>query len=136
MPLIDRISDVPGNAPGFGFSHAVTVTGKLAFVSGQVALDADGKMVGEHDMAAQTEQALLNLQRVLDSLGADWADVVKLTWFVMENGHLPELREARERIIRPSLGDRPGPASSLVQVAGLFRPGFLVEVEAIVALPE
>jgi enamine deaminase RidA (YjgF/YER057c/UK114 family) len=136
MPLIDRITDVPGNAPGFGFSHAVTATGKLAFISGQVALDLDGKIVGDHDMGAQTEQALLNLQRVLDSLGADWADVVKLTWFVMENGRLQDLREARDRIIRPALGDRPNPASSLVQVAGLFRPGLLVEVEAVVALAE
>jgi enamine deaminase RidA (YjgF/YER057c/UK114 family) len=136
MSLIDRIADVPGNAPGTGFSHAVTVTGRLAFVSGQVALDADGKMVGDHDMGAQTEQALANLQRVLVALGADWPDVVKLTWFVMETGHLPSLREARDRVLRPALGDRPNPASSLVQVAGLFRPGFLVEVEAVVALPD
>lgn len=136
MALIDRITDVPGNAPGFGYSHAVTVTGRLAFVSGQVAMDADGKLVGEHDIAVQTEQAMENLHRILGTLGADWPDVVKLTWFVMDTTHLPELREARDRVLRPALGARPNPASSLVQVAGLFRPGFLVEVEAVAALPD
>lgn len=136
MALIDRITDVPGNAPGYGYSHAVTVTGRLAFVSGQVAMDADGKLVGEHDMGEQTTQALENLHRVLVTLGADWPDVVKLTWFVMDTTHLPDLREARDRVLRSALGDRPNPASSLVQVAGLFRSGFLVEVEAVAALPD
>lgn len=136
MAIIDRITEVPGNIAGPGFSHAVTVTGRLAFVSGQVALDADGKLVGEHDMAAQTEQALGNMHRILTALGADWPDVVKLTWFVMDIGYLQELRDARDRVLRPALGDRPNPASSLIQVAGLFRPGYLVEVEAIVALPD
>jgi len=136
MAIIDRITDVPGNIPGWGFSHAVTVTGRLAFVSGQVALDSDGKLVGEQDMGAQTTQALENLGRILATLGADWPDVVKLTWFVMEAAHLQDLRDARDRVLRPALGDRPNPASSLVQVAGLFRSGFLVEVEAVVALPD
>ncbi len=136
MGLIDRITDVPGNAPGYGYSHAVTVTGRLAFVSGQVAMDADGKLVGEHDMGSQTVQALENLHRVIATLGADWPDVVKLTWFVMDTTNLPDLRDARDRVLRAALGDRPNPASSLVQVAGLFRPGFLVEVEAVVALPD
>jgi enamine deaminase RidA (YjgF/YER057c/UK114 family) len=136
MSIIDRITDVPGNAPGNGFSHAVTVTGRLAFISGQVALDADGKLVGGHDMGAQAEQALMNLHRVVLALGADWPDVVKFTWFVMETEHLQDLRAARDRLLRPALGDRPNPASSLIQVAGLFRPGFLVEVEAIVALAD
>jgi enamine deaminase RidA (YjgF/YER057c/UK114 family) len=73
---------------------------------------------------------------VIATLGADWPDVVKLTWFVMDTTNLPDLREARDRVLRPALGDRPNPASSLVQVAGLFRSGFLVEVEAVVALPD
>jgi enamine deaminase RidA (YjgF/YER057c/UK114 family) len=136
MALIDRITEVPGNSSGVGFAHAVTVSGRLAFVSGQVALDADGKLVGDHDMAAQTEQAMANLHRVLVALGADWPDVVKFTWFVMETEHLQALREVRDRFLRPALGDRPNPASSLIQVAGLFRPGFLVEIEAVVALPD
>ncbi|MEV0271537.1 RidA family protein [Hamadaea sp. NPDC050747] len=135
MPIVDRLTEVPGNSPGFGFAHAVTTTGQLAFVSGQVALDAAGQLVGPGDLAAQTEQSLANLQRILVSLGADWPDVVKLTWFLVDASQVQIIRDVRDRMIRPSLGDRPNPASSLVQVAGLFRPEFLVEVEAIVALP-
>ncbi|NUT22486.1 MAG: RidA family protein [Hamadaea sp.] len=136
MPIIDRLTEVPGNSPGFGFAHAVTTTGRLAFVSGQIALDAAGQLVGPGDLAAQTEQSLANLHRVLATLGADWPDVVKLTWFLVDASQVQVIRDVRDRMIRPSLGDRPNPASSLVQVAALFRPEFLVEVEAVVALPD
>ncbi|WP_245601573.1 RidA family protein [Hamadaea tsunoensis] len=129
------MTEVPGNAPGFGFAHAVTVSGALAFVSGQVPLDADGRLVGPDDTGAQTAQALENLGRVLVTLGADWPDVVKLTWFLTEAADLQPVRDARDALLRPALGDRPNPASSLVRVAGLFRPDVLVEVEAVVALP-
>ena len=47
MPILDRLTEADGVAPGPGYSHAVTVSGRLAFVSGRVALDADGKLVGE-----------------------------------------------------------------------------------------
>jgi enamine deaminase RidA (YjgF/YER057c/UK114 family) len=136
MAIVDRLTEVPGNAPGFGFAHAVTTTGRLAFVSGQIALDADGKLVGPGDLAAQTEQSLANLHRVITTLGADWTDVVKFTWFLVDASQVQTVRDVRDRLIRPALGDRSNPASSLVQVAALFRPEFLVEVEAIVALPD
>src|SRR6266540_2026798 len=135
MAVLDRITEAPGLAPGPGYSHAVTVTGRLAFVSGRVALDADGKLVGPDDLAAQTRQALGNLHRVLGALGADWPDVVRFGWYVLDTSQLQTIRHIRDEVIRPSLGDRPNPASTLVQVAALFRPGFLIEVEAVVALP-
>ncbi|WP_433663376.1 RidA family protein [Nocardia sp. CA-128927] len=130
----ERLTDIPGVAPGFGYAHAVTTSNGLAYVSGQIAVDADGNLVGPDDMAAQTRQALTNLQNVLHALGADWTDLVKFTWFVTETSRLPDLRDVRDEFIRPALGDLPNPASSLVQVAGLFRPEFLVEVEAVVAI--
>jgi enamine deaminase RidA (YjgF/YER057c/UK114 family) len=136
VSILDRVTEVPGNVPGFGYAHAVTVTGRLAFLSGQVAFDTDGGLVGPGDLAAQTEQALNNVHRIAQSLGADWPDVVKFTWYVVDAGQVQIIRDVRDRLIRPALGDRPNPASSLVQVAALFRPEFLVEVEAIVALPE
>lgn len=136
MPVLDHLTDVPGLAPGVGYSHAVTVTGRLAFVAGQVALDADGNLVGPDDLAAQAEQALHNLHRVVQALGADWPDVVRFGWYVLDTSRLQAIRDVRDAIIRPSLGDRPNPASTLVQVAALFRPGFLVEVDAVVALPD
>ncbi|MFI7001923.1 RidA family protein [Nocardia sp. NPDC050175] len=130
----ERLTDIPDVAPGFGYAHAVTTSNGLAYVSGQIAVDADGNLVGPDDLAAQTRQALTNLQNVLHALGTDWTNLVKLTWFVTDTSRLPDLRDVRDEFLRPALGDLPNPASSLIQVAGLFRPEFLVEVEAVVAL--
>ena len=136
MPITRRLSEAEGLAPGNGFVHAVAAAGQLAFVSGQVATDPDGKVVGAGNLAVQTTQALLNLQTVIRALGADWADVLRLNWYVVDVAELQALRDARDAILRPVLGELPNPASSLIQVAGLFRPEFLIEVDAVVALPQ
>ncbi|MFC9440445.1 RidA family protein [Nocardia sp. NPDC057030] len=130
----ERLTDIPGVAPGFGYAHAITTSNGLAYVSGQIAVDADGNLVGGNDMAAQTRQALTNLQHILHALGTDWTGLIKFTWFVTDTDRLQEIRDVRDEFLRPALGDLPNPASSLIQVAGLFRPEFLVEVEAVVAV--
>ena len=135
MPTHDRLTAPDGLAPGNGYSHAVVTSGHTAYVSGQVALDASGSLVGGDDVAAQTEQCLANVRRVLDALGVTWADVAKLGWYVVDAGQVQEVRDARDRVLRPALGELPNPASTLVQVAALFRPDLLVEVDAVVALP-
>lgn len=135
MPITSRLDHADGLAPGNGFVHAVAATGPLAFVSGQVAMNAAGEVVGAGDLAAQTRQALLNVQTVIRALGADWSDVLRLNWYVTDVAQLQALRDARDEILRPVLGELPNPASSLIQVAGLFRPEFLVEIDAVVALP-
>jgi enamine deaminase RidA (YjgF/YER057c/UK114 family) len=136
VPVTDRLIEAPGVAPGPGFAHAVSVAGSLAFISGQVALDADGALVGPGDLAAQTRQALANLHAILRALGADWPDVARFGWYVVDASAVQVIREVRDEIIRPALRDRANPASSLVQVAALVRPEFLIEVDAVVALPE
>jgi enamine deaminase RidA (YjgF/YER057c/UK114 family) len=137
MPILDRINAVPGVAPGPGYSHAVTVSGRLAFIAGQVAMDEQGNLVGAGDLTAQTKQALRNLGGVLRSLGADWTHVVRFNWYVVAGAaDLQAIRSARDEIIRPALGTMLNPASTLIHVAGLFRPEFLIEVDAVVALPE
>jgi enamine deaminase RidA (YjgF/YER057c/UK114 family) len=136
VPLLDRLTEADGVAPGPGYSHAVAVSGRLAFVSGQVALDTDGQLAGDGDVRAQADQALRNLHAILTALGADWPDVVRFGWYVLDASQVQAIRDARDEQIRPALGDRPNPASTLVQVASLFRPGFLVEVDAVVALPD
>lgn len=135
MAVHDRLTDVPGLAPGPGYAHAVTATGPLAFVAGQVALDADGGLVGTGDVAAQAARSLGNLQHVLEALGADWGDVVRLTWYVLDAADVQVVRDARDAVPVPALGGRPNPASTLVQVAALLRPDLLIEVDAVVALP-
>jgi len=135
MPAQERLTELPGLPTTPGYAHAVTVTGTLAFVSGQVAVDAQGCAVGVDDLAAQTRQALGNLHHVIRNLGADWSDVIKFTWFVLDASEVQTIRDVRDEILRPALGEVPNPASTLVQVAALFGPDFLVEVEAVVAIP-
>lgn len=129
---LTRISAPRGVAPGNGYSHVVLGTGRFVAVSGQCALDEDGAVVGAGDAAAQARQVFENLRRCLAAAGATFDDVVKLTYFVTDVAHLPAVREARDAVIP---ADRL-PASSAVQVAALFRPELLLEIEAFAVLPE
>lgn len=135
MPAEERLIRVPALPTTPGYAHAVAVSGRLAFISGQVAVDAEGRVVGVDDLGAQTRQALSNLHHVMREFGADWSDVVKFTWFVLDASEVQTIRDVRDEILRPVLGEVHNPASTLVQVAALFGPEFLVEVEAVVAIP-
>ncbi|MEU9147172.1 RidA family protein [Streptomyces sp. NPDC048349] len=126
-----RIAAPEGVAPAAGYAHVVMGTGRFVAVSGQCALDEKGAVVGEGDPAAQARQVFENLRRCLAAAGATFDDVVKLTYFVTDVAHLPAVREARDAVIP---ADRL-PASSAVQVAALFRPELLLEVEAFAVLP-
>ena len=112
-----------------GYSHVVEATGaRLIFISGQVAADASGAIVGEGDLAAQARQVFANLKACLDAAGATFADVTKITTFVVnyQPEHRAVIAEARERHLP---ADVP-PASTLVGVQALARPEFLIEIEA------
>jgi enamine deaminase RidA (YjgF/YER057c/UK114 family) len=121
-----------GLAPGPGYSHAATGRGRLVAVAGQVALDAEGRMVGPGDPVAQAEQVFRNLQVALAAAGASFEHVIKLTYFMLDVGALPAVREVRNRYVNVA---NP-PASTAVQVSSLFRPGFLIEVEALAVVPD
>jgi enamine deaminase RidA (YjgF/YER057c/UK114 family) len=123
---LTHIAAPDGVAPGTGYTHVVMGSGRLVAVSGQVALDAGGEVVGEGNPAAQARQVFENLRRCLAAAGATFDDVVKLTYFVTDVGHLPAVRSARDAYIDTA---RP-PASTAVQVAALFRPELVLEVEA------
>ncbi|XVU24681.1 RidA family protein [Actinoplanes sp. CA-054009] len=116
-----------GTPPTNGYSHAVSVTGPLVLISGQVPLDAEGRLVGPGDALEQTRQVFRNIAAVLAAAGASMSDVVKLTVFLTDLKDLDSFRTARDEVIDPA---KP-PASSLVQVAGLVNPAFKVEIEAI-----
>jgi enamine deaminase RidA (YjgF/YER057c/UK114 family) len=121
-----------GLAPGPGYSHAAPGRGRLVAVAGQVALDAEGRMVGPGDPVAQAEQVFRNLQVALAAAGASFEHVIKLTYFMLDVGALPAVREVRNRYVDVA---NP-PASTAVQVSSLFRPGFLIEVEALAVVPD
>ena len=114
---------------GVGFSQAVAGRGSRAvFVSGQIALDREGKLVGRDDLGAQTRQVFENLRAALAAAGVGFGDVVKLNYYVV--GFRPEqlavIREVRGRYLP---AEAP-PASTLVGVTALAMEGLLIEVEA------
>mgnify|MGYP003792566509 CR=1 FL=1 len=131
MSELTRIPAPDGVAPAAQYSHVVLGTGRFVAVSGQLALDEDGELVGESDAAAQARQVFENLRRCLAAAGATFDDVVKLTYFMTDMAHMPAVRAARAEHIP----DDRLPAASAVRVAGLVRPEFLMEVEAYAVLP-
>jgi enamine deaminase RidA (YjgF/YER057c/UK114 family) len=126
MTELTHIPAPDGVAPGNGYTNVVTGTGRLVAVSGQVALAADGTVVGLGDPEAQARQVFENLRRCLAAAGASFADVIKLTYFLTDVAHLPVIRVVRDEFVDTAAP----PASSAVQVAALFRPEFLLEIEA------
>ncbi|QIY65353.1 RidA family protein [Streptomyces sp. RPA4-2] len=130
MSELTRIHAPDGVAPAAAYSHVVLGTGRFVAVSGQLALDEDGRLVGEGDPAAQARQVFENLRRCLAAAGATFDDVVKLTFFVTDMAHMPAVRAARDAHIP---ADRLPPASA-VQVAALVGPEFLMEIEAYAVL--
>jgi enamine deaminase RidA (YjgF/YER057c/UK114 family) len=126
-PTIRR-TNPPTLPPTTGYSHVVESTGgRTIYISGQVALDATGALVGGTDVRAQTEQVFANLERALAAAGATFADVVKMTSYMTNAANVAVLREVRLKYLRPDQL----PASTFVAVAGLARPEWLVEVEVI-----
>ncbi|MFE9022596.1 RidA family protein [Streptomyces sp. NPDC007808] len=131
MSELTRIPAPDGVAPAAQYTHVVLGTGRFVAVSGQLALDEKGELVGEGDPAAQAHQVFENLRRCLAAAGASFDHVVKLTYFVTDMAHMPAIRAARAAHIP----DDCLPAASAVQVAGLVRPEFLMEVEAFAVVP-
>lgn len=127
-----RITAPAGVAPAAQYSHVVTATGRIVAVSGQLALDEDGKPVGPGDPVAQARQVFENLRRCLAAAGAGFEHVVKLTFFVTDMAHMPAIRTARAAHIP----DDRLPACSAVRVAGLVSPDFLMEIEALAVVPD
>jgi enamine deaminase RidA (YjgF/YER057c/UK114 family) len=121
-------------APPIGsYSHAVRVeTGDAVWihVSGQLALDAEGKLVGEGDLGAQTERVFENLTEVLKANGATFADVVKIQSYFTTLDGLPESRAVRARYLPAE-----PPASTAVRVAGLLMEDALLEVDVVAVVP-
>jgi reactive intermediate/imine deaminase len=118
-----------GSPPVNGYSHAVAFSGPMVVVSGQLPVDAQGRLVGQDDPAAQITQVFENLGTALAAAGVTMEDVVKLTVFLTDLGDLAEFRRIRDRYLSPQ---RP-PASSVIQVSALLNPAFRVEIEALAA---
>ena len=112
------------------YANAVRVrAGDLLFISGQVAWDADGQVVGRGDPVRQAEQVFANLSTILRGHGATFEDIVKVTVFVTDLSWFEQLSDMRVRLF-----SKLPPASTIVQVAALVDPELLIEVEAVAAI--
>lgn len=122
-----QIINPPTMAPPTGYSYAVQKSGTPVFISGQVALDADGKLVGEGDAEAQTEQVFRNLRSVVEACGGTMDDIVKITIFVTDAAYRPAVAAARQKHFK----EGQYPASTYLVVSALAVPSLLVEIEAV-----
>jgi enamine deaminase RidA (YjgF/YER057c/UK114 family) len=126
----ERKAIVPsGIAPNPALSPGVQV-GDLLFVSGNVATDAKGNLVGANNCEAQCRQVMANIRTIARAAGATMQDVVKITCFLTNVANYPAYSKVRSETFPTS-----PPASSTVIVAALVRPEYLVEVEAVVRVP-
>jgi 2-iminobutanoate/2-iminopropanoate deaminase len=113
------------------YSNSIrTESGPLLFIAGQVALDADGKLVGEGDIRAQATQVLENIRAIVEANGGTMADIAQVTVYVREIEAFSSISDIRE-----SYFPKDGPASAIVEVSALAWPEFLLEIAAVASLP-
>lgn len=130
MITFDDPATVPG-PPGGRYSHVARIelgARTMLVLSGQVALDADGKLVGGDDMTAQADFIMDSITAILDSHGAALADVINIRTYLTDMDRLPDYGKVRAARFPAS---RPRPTSTTVEVSRLFIPGALLEVEVL-----
>jgi reactive intermediate/imine deaminase len=113
-----------------GYSHAARV-GNMLYISGQVAQDKAGKLVGKGDIEAQAKQVYTNLRNILTESGGNLTNIVKMTTYITHYASLEGYRKVRGQFFT-----EPFPPSTLVVVESLASPDFMIEIEAIAALEE
>jgi 2-iminobutanoate/2-iminopropanoate deaminase len=109
------------------FPHAVSVEGRrMIFVSGQLAWDRDGNVVGKGDMRAQFRQVCENIAQALAESGASWEDVVQTNTYVTDMDAFFKCTDIRHEFFGPGW-----PTSTTLEVSRLAHPDMLVEIEAV-----
>ena len=114
------------------YSHGVRVdTGDTAliYVTGQIAIDTNGNLVGKSDITKQTEFVFEEIKTILEAGGASLNDVIKANIYVTDMSQFPKVAEVRNRYF----ADSP-PASTFVEVNKLVREGCMVEIEVVAAV--
>lgn len=133
-PNVQMINPATVATPG-GYSHAAVIdlgNCKMVILSGQVALDQKGKLIGANDIVKQTEQVFRNIKNIIEAAGGNMHHVVKLGYFTTDVAQIHGIRTIRDQFINTN---NP-PASTLVQVNKLFREDILIEIEATAIIPK
>lgn len=113
------------DAPAYSQGVKVSGPGATLYISGQVAQDAKGNIVGKGDFTAQARQVFKNLKAMVEAGGGKLTDVVKLTFYLTDVRYRPDLVPIREEFFGPKL-----PASTLITTPALAHPDYMLEVEA------
>jgi len=131
--MTKRFVNPPGLKPLGMYTQATVVQGgSIAFISGQVSVDAQGKVVGAGNMQAQAMQVFENLKLALGGVGATFEDVVKFTIFIV--GLTQEKRKAVMEVRSRYISHKNPPAATMIGVDKLVEPELLLEIEAVVAI--
>lgn len=135
--MVVELSNPDGLYHPSSYVHVALATGtRTVYLAGQVARDSHGELVGRDDLAAQVEQAYINVATAIRSVGGTFDDVAKVTIYVVDwtSSKMPLLMEGIGRATT-KLGVDPLKPGTLIGVAALSEPGFLVEVDATAILP-
>ena len=117
-----------------GYTHGILVTGgRLLFLGGQDASDATGRIIGAGDLVVQFEQALQNLQAVVQEAGGTMADIMKLNIFVRQRDDYLAKLKPLGKVFRSYFGGH-YPAMALFEVSGFFQGEALVELEGLAVI--
>jgi enamine deaminase RidA (YjgF/YER057c/UK114 family) len=117
-----------------GYSHVVQVdlgNSKMLIISGQIALDNKGNLIGKDDLGKQTEQVFLNIKSIVEGAGGNMNNVVKLGYFLTDISQIKAVRQVRDKYVNV----KAPPASTTVQVSKLVRDDLLIELEATAIIP-
>jgi enamine deaminase RidA (YjgF/YER057c/UK114 family) len=109
----------------------VVRAGNILFLRGQVGTDFDGKLVGLGDAEAQTDQALRNVQQLLEESGSGLGHICKITIYLIDRGYRDPVYRTVGKWLKGVF-----PVSTGVVVAGLAKPEWLMEIDVIAVIPE
>ena len=126
---MDKKAIYPGESSDWtaSYSPAVMVAeGRQLFISGQVAFDDEGKVVGAGDIVAQARKVFDNIGAILKKAGGDFSDVVKTNYYITDVTQFPKVAALRSEYFKGVF-----PASTMVEVKGLVHKDLMLEIEAI-----
>ena len=118
-----------------GYSHSVEIdlgNCKMVIISGQIALDNKGNLIGKDNLAEQTEQVFTNIKNIVAESGGTMDDVIKIGIYMVDITQVQTMRDVRNKFFN----QQKPPTSTLVQVSKLVRDDLLIEIEATVIIPK
>ena len=128
----------PPSAPKPGmYSHvAIAASGRIAYIAGQTSVGMTGAPVSADDFAGQIPIVFGHIGNILKDLGADYSDVLQYTTYLVGVDKREAWQKGRQQLFAKIYPDGKYPPNTLLIIEGLARPEYLLEISAIVRLPD